>query len=94
MIVQYKNIKAGQLFRFVEPELIRHRGEWMPPKTAYDSGVFVKIGDSHAVRVQSGMSRKTVIPGLNVKCLLLPGKHDTSYLEDWAIVSQPFSRKQ
>lgn len=84
--LSFKEIPAGRLFRLAEPETICSR-------SVMDRGVFVKIGNSHAVCVQAGMNNKTIIPGRDVKCFMLPGKHDTSHLEDWAIVNMPYSKK-
>ena len=85
----YRDMPDGKCFRFAEPETICSR-------EVYDAGVFVKIGNSHAVRVETGMEEKTVVPGLKVKCSPLPGKIDTSHLIDWSIKHQPYTqvRKQ
>lgn len=77
----FKDIPAGRCFRLAEAETICSR-------SVMDSGVFVKIGNSHAVCIQTGMKEKTIIPGLKVNCVMLPGKIDTSHLEDWKIVAQ------
>ena len=81
----FKDIANGKCFRLVEPEPVCSR-------MVYDSGVFVKIGNSHAVRFDAAMpGNKTIIPGLKTKCQELPGKVDTSELEDWSIVNRPFT---
>lgn len=83
--IQYKDIPNGKCFRLAETELVCSRN-------VLDKGVFVKIGNSHAVRIQAGMERKTIIPGRNVRCVVLPGKIDTSYLPDWSLVNQPATK--
>lgn len=80
----YRDIPNGKLFRLLEAERI---GE----HDIIDEGIFVKIGNSHAVRVQAGLSNKTIIPGPKVKCHVLPGKHDTSFLPDWSMVNRPYT---
>lgn len=80
----FRDIAKGKCFRFAEAETICSR-------EVFDEGVFVKIDNSHAVRVDAQMPEKTVIPGLKVKCSVLPGKVDTSHLADWAIVGRPFT---
>lgn len=82
-ILSYKDVPNGRCFRLVEAELICSR-------RVLDKGVFVKIGNSHAVRVQAGMSEKTIIPARDAKCAMLPGKIDTAHLPDWSLVNQPY----
>lgn len=65
--VLYRDVPNGRCFRLAEKENICSR-------LVFDDGVFIKIGNSHAVRVQSGLKCKTIIPGLKVKCTLLPGR--------------------
>ncbi len=89
--MQYKDVPNGKCFRLVEPEVLYFNKEHQKRVAVMDAGVFVKIGNSHAVRIQAGMSRKTIIPGRSVKCVVLPGKIDTSYLPDWALVNQPYT---
>ncbi len=88
-IMRYKDIPNGRCFRLVEAERFGHPMSFVRHVT--DIGVFVKIGNSHAVRVQAGMSQKTIIPGRDAKCSVLPGKIDTSHLSDWALVGQPYT---
>lgn len=84
MVKLFKDIPNGKCFRLLEPEPICSR-------SVFDSGVFVKIGNSHAVRVDAQMPEKTIIPGLKTKCQELPGKVDTSHLIDWKIVNRPYT---
>ena len=81
----YRDLPNGKCFRFSEAETICSR-------EVFDAGVFVKIANSHAVRVETGMEEKTVVPGLKVKVQPLPGKIDTSHLIDWFIVNQPYTQ--
>lgn len=84
-IVLFKDVPNGKCFRLAEPEPICSRH-------VHDEGVFVKIGNSHAVRFDAKYGdKKTIIPGLKTKCQVLPGKIDTSSLPDWAIVNRPYT---
>lgn len=86
MVKLFKDIPNGRCFRLLEAEPICSR-------KVKDDGVFVKIGQSHAVRYDNAYpDNKTIIPGLKTKCQELPGKIDTSSLPDWAIVNRPFTR--
>lgn len=73
--IMYKDIPIGRCFRMMEAEKICSR-------SVSDDSVFVKMGNSHAICVQNGKQNKTIIPGLKVKCTILPGKIDTSHLYD------------
>lgn len=85
-VVFFKDVPNGKCFRLTEAEPICSR-------FVKDEGVFVKIGNSHAVRFDAKYNdRKTIIPGLKTKCQVLPGKIDTSGLPDWGIVNRPFTK--
>lgn len=85
MLKIFKDVPNGRCFRLAEAEPICSR-------KVKDDGVFVKIGNSHAVRFDANHpDHKTIIPGLKTKCQELPGKVDTSRLEDWQIVNRPYT---
>lgn len=81
----FASLRNGSLFRFPSPELV-DRGQWMPPKRLDNGGVFLKVGNSHAIRVQAGMSPITVIPTLNTRVVAVNGVYDPRQHTDWWLV--------
>ncbi len=81
--ILYRDVPNGRCFRLAQPETIcvkRPKLLGLKDDTAFDEGVFVKIGDSHAERVQAGMPEKTIIPAHNQLCLVL----DQKYTSRWS----------
>ena len=69
--IEYGKLNTGSLFRIL-PEPIS-QGKLAPPKWVNTEGVFLKIGNSHAVRVEAGQPDKTIIPALHAKCVPVGG---------------------
>lgn len=83
--ITYGRLRDGSLFRFPSPEYVG-RGPWLPPKKLDNEGVFMKVGNSHAIRVQAGMEPITVIPAINTRVAVVNGNYDARQHTDWWLV--------
>ena len=80
-MTMYKDLADGSLFRIL-PEAI-YDGPHKSPRIVHTDGVFLKIGNSHAVRVQAGMERIAIIPALKAQCVPVPARYDVRYEPEW-----------